>query len=120
MVACCSKYNARQLRQRVTIQSKTQVADGMGGFTETWSAGNDLWAMWQPSNGTERVQAMGIEPTVSVKAVIRFRGDGNGAPYYSAEDRLTFRGRTYNIKAIIDVDGMQDWLELSLAEGEPS
>lgn len=119
-MACKSKYNARQLRHRIKIQSKTQTADGMGGFTEAWSAGNDVWAMWQPMSGSERVKAMGIEPTLAVKAVIRFRGDDNGAPYYSAADRVIYRGRTYNIKSISDVDGMQDWLELMLAEGEPS
>lgn len=120
MVKCCGKYNARQLRARVKIQRKTQASDGMGGWTETWSRGDDLWALWKPMSGSERVRAMGIEPTLAVKAVIRFRGDENGAPYYSAADRLTYRGRTYNIKTVIDVDGMQDWLELMLAEGEPS
>lgn len=120
MVACCSKYNARQLRQRVTIQSKTQVADGMGGFTETWSAGDDLWAMWTPLRGSERVQGMRIQPNIIVKAVIRFRGNDDGAPYYSAEDRVVYKGRTYNITAIMDVDGMGDWLEVMLTEGAPS
>ena len=120
MVKCASKYNARQLRQRIKIQSKTQTADGMGGFTEAWSAGDDVWAMWKPMSGSERVRAMGIAPTLAVKAVIRFRGDEYGAPYYSAADRVTYQNRTYNITSIADVDGMQDWLELMLAEGEPS
>lgn len=120
MVRCSSKYNARQLRNRIKIQTKTQTADGLGGWTEEWSAGDDVWAIWQPQSGSERVRAMGIEPTLSIKAVIRFRGDANGAPYYSAADRVTYRGRTYNIRYVYDVDGMQDWLELMLAEGEPS
>lgn len=120
MVTCCSKYNARQLRQRITIQSKTQTTDGMGGFTEVWSAGDEVWAMWTTMSGSERVRAMGIEPTLSIKAVIRFRGNADGAPYYSAADRVIYRGRKYNIRSIADVDGMQDWLELMLAEGEPS
>ena len=119
-MVCCTKYNARQLRQRVTIQSKTQTADGMGGWTEAWSAGDNVWALWQPRSGSERVRAMGLSTGVSVKAVIRFRGNADGAPYYSAEDRVQYRGRTYNIKAVIDVDGMQDWLEIMLEEGTPS
>ena len=120
MVKCASKYNARQLRARVKIQRKTQASDGMGGWNETWSAGDDLWAMWKPMSGNERVQAMRVSPSLSVKAVTRFRGNDDGAPYYSAEDRVQYRGRTYNIKAVIDVDGMQDWLELMLEEGKPS
>lgn len=120
MVKCASKYNARQLSARITIQSKTQVSDGMGGWTETWSAGDDLWAVWKPMSGGERVQAMRVSPNLAVKAVIRFRGNSDGAPFYSAEDRLQYRGRTYNIKTVFDVDGRQDWLEMMLEEGKPS
>lgn len=120
MVKCCSKYNARQLSSRIVIQRKTQAADGMGGFTETWSAGDSVWAMWKPMSGAERVQAMRITPSVAVRAVIRFRGDVNGAPYYSAADRVQYRGRTYNITAVIDVDDAGEWLELLLTEGAPS
>lgn len=120
MVSCCSKYSARQLRSRITIQQKTQATDDMGGWTETWDAGTAVWAMWKPMTGSERVRAMGIEPMLSVRAVIRFRGNADGAPYYSAADRVVYKGRTYNIRSIVDVDDMGDWLELTLAEGEPS
>lgn len=120
MVSCCSKYNARQLKSRITIQSKTQVSDSMGGWTETWSAGTAVWAMWKPMSGNERVQAMRIQPGLSVRAVIRFRGNAQGAPYYSAADRVVYRGRTYNITAIVDVDDAGEWLELFLTEGAPS
>lgn len=120
MVTCCPKYSARQLRNRIKIQSKTQVADGMGGWTESWSAGDTVSALWTPRTGSEAVDAQGLAPTVSVTAIIRFRGNAEGAPYYSAEDRVAYRGRTYNIKAIMDVDGMQQFLEMRLVEGEPS
>jgi len=98
MVSCCSKYSARQLKSRITIQSKTQVSDSMGGWTETWSAGTAVWAMWKPMSGNERVQAMRIQPNLSVRAVIRL----------------------YNITAIVDVDDAGEWLELFLTEGAPS
>ena len=120
MVNCCSKYSARQLKSRITIQRKTQAADGMGGWTETWSAGDDVWAMWKPLSGSERVQAMRVSPSLSVRAVIRFRGDAEGAPYYTAADRVVYRGRTYDISAVIDVDDAGEWLELMLIEGKPS
>jgi SPP1 family predicted phage head-tail adaptor len=120
MVKCCSKYNARQLKSRIVIQRKAQASDGMGGWTETWSAGDDVWALWKPMSGSERVQAMRVSPSLSVRAVIRFRGDAEGAPYYSAADRVTYRGRTYNITAVIDVDDAGEWLELMLSEGSPS
>ena len=118
--SCCSKYSARDLRHRVSIERKTRTADGMGGFTEAWASIALVWAMWKPLSGSEQYRAMRISPETRVKAVIRFRGDANGAPYYTANDRITFRGRTYNIEAVIDVDGDQEWLELALVEGKPS
>jgi len=120
MVNCCSKYSARQLSSRITIQRKTQSSDGMCGWTEAWSAGDDVWAMWSPMGGSERFQAMRIQPSISVRAIIRFRGNAEGAPYYSAADRVVYRGRTYGITAVIDVDGDGTWLELLLTEGAPS
>ncbi len=120
MVSCCSKYSARDLRSRVTIQSKTQASDSMGGWTETWSSGDSAWAKWMPMRGSELVSAMRLSPRLSVKIAIRFRGDAYGAPYYSAEDRVVYRNRTYNIKSVYDVDDAQQFLEMMLAEGEPS
>lgn len=118
--SCCSKYSARDLNRRIAIERKERTADGMGGVTEVWLREATVWAMWKPLSGSEQYRAMRISPETRVKAVIRFRGDDNGAPYYTANDRIIFRGRTYNIEAVIDVDGDQEWLELSLVEGKPS
>ena len=87
---------------------------------ELRSSADIVWAMWKPMSGNELVQAMRIQPSISVRAVIRFRGNAEGAPYYSAADRVVYRSRTYNITAIVDVDDAGEWLELSLTEGEPS
>lgn len=116
----CCKYTASDLRAKITIESKSQASDGMGGWTETWATGDVVYAKWAPMRGGERWQAMRVGSSVSVKAVIRFRGDANGAPYYSAEDRVTYQGRTYAIKYVMDVDGAGEWLELLLEEGQPS
>jgi len=120
VVRCCSKYRAHDLSARITIQRKTQAADGMGGFTEAWTAIGQVWAMWKPLSGSERFQAMRITSQPRARAIIRFRGDSYGAPYYSAADRVVYRNRTYNIESVIDVDDAGDWLELSLVEGAPS
>lgn len=120
MVSCCSKYRARDLSARITIQRKAQAADGMGGSTETWATIGEVWAMWKPLRGSERYQAMRITSQPRATAIIRFRGDSFGAPFYSAADRVQYKGRTYNIESVIDVDDDGDWLELGLVEGAPS
>lgn len=122
MVTCksCGLYSAGMLQSKITIQRKTRAADGMGGVTETWATSATPWAMWRALTGRELYQAQRIAPTVSVKAVIRFRGDASGAPYYTPADRVTYRGREYAISAAIDPDDRQEWLELYLSEGMPS
>lgn len=118
--ACCSKYSARDLRHRITIQRKSRTGDGLGGFVETWADLAEVWAMWSPLSGSEQMRAMRTSPEQRIKAVIRWRGDASGAPYYTPADRVIYRGRTHGVVAVIDVDGAQEWLEMALIEGEPS
>lgn len=115
---CCSKYSGRDLREVITIERKSSTSDGMGGFNETWGRPETVRAKWQPMRGGERMQAMRVQPGLSVKAVIRFKGDDYNAPYYKAADRVTHRGRKYAITSVIGID--QEWIELMLSEGVPS
>jgi len=119
-MALCGKYSASDLKAQITIQRKSAVADGMGGLVDTWTANATPRAMWRALTGSELYQAQRINPRVTVKAVIRFKGDAHGAPYYTAADRVTYRNRTYDIAAVIDADDRQEWLELHLIEGKAS
>lgn len=122
MVGCkpCGKYSAGMLQSRITIERKTRTADGMGGATEAWASQATPWAMWRALSGRELYQAQRIMPTVTVKAVIRFRGDAYGAPFYTPGDRVKYRNREYAVSAVIDPDDRQEWLEMYLSEGMPS
>lgn len=122
MVKCqsCGKYSAGMLQSKITIERKTRTSDGMGGVTETWATAGTPWAMWKALSGSELWAAMRINPNVKVKAVIRFKGDANGAPYYGPADRVTYRGRQYAVVAVTDPDDRQEWLEMMLSEGMPS
>lgn len=122
MVACkpCGEYSAGKLSARITIERATSTADGMGGIVDVWAVEATPWAMWKALSGSELWSAMRINPTIKVKAVIRFRGDAYGAPYYKPSDRVTYRNRQYSVVAVMDPDDGQQWLELMLAEGMPS
>lgn len=120
MVTCCGKYKSGDLRARITIQRKTRTPDGQGGVTETWADIGTPYAMWAPVSGSEAWRAQRINPLVRIKAAIRFKGDSFGAPYYTAADRVFYRGRYHAVVAVIDPDDGQQWLELMLTEGEPS
>lgn len=120
MVTCCGPYATGDLRSKITIQRKTRVADGAGGATEAWADVATVWAKWEPLRGSEMWRAQRISPLVQIKAAIRFRGDANGAPYYSIADRVLYRGRYHSVVAAIDPDDRQQWIELMLTEGAPS
>lgn len=115
----CCKYHAGMLRHEITIERRTRAADGYGGFTETWT-GSTVQAYVEPLGGGERWQAMRVSPEVRFRAIVRFRGDAYGAPYWSAHDRVTWRGRTFAVESVVDVESRSEWLEMMLVEGKAS
>lgn len=123
---CCDMH-AGKLRYLIFIERRTQVPDGVGGFTEVWK--RDPFSGVYASFDDERNRILGMKPVVAGRlqpmrdavATIRFRGDSNGAPYYSAAtDRVYFRGRYYDVTAAFDPDFQQRWIQLDLVEGKPS
>lgn len=115
----CGKYHAGLLRHRIAIERRTRVADGYGGFAETWAA-TTVPAMVAPLGGGERWLAMRVSPEVRYRAIVRFRGDAHGAPYWSASDRVTWRGRTFAVESVVDVESRSEWLEMIIVEGKAS
>lgn len=126
MTQCCD-ITPGMLRSRVTIERKTRTPDGLGGATETWTADpvDGIWANWKGHKGTAQFNSeeTHFERNVALnrfRVIIRFRGDAEGAPYYTEADRLIHRGRTYNIESILDVEDRQQWLELTVIQGRSS
>ena len=59
------------LKHSITIQERTQTADGLGGFTDTWSTLYPTRAAIWPMKATEVVDAMKLEHRVDHKIRIR-------------------------------------------------
>ena len=57
--------NLRDLRHRVTFEKQTRVADGAGGWTDSWAAERSCWAKVEPLSGRERPSAMQLEHPVT-------------------------------------------------------
>ncbi len=118
----CCEIHSGLLKTPISIERRTRAADGMGGYTETWTADPDqtLYCWVQNLAGTERWEAMRLHPGNLFRITLRFRGDANGAPYWTSHDRVKIYGRTYGILAIQDVEMRQIWLKMDLFEGKPS
>lgn len=74
------------LDQSVAILRKTQVSDGLGGFTETWATLATVWARVVPKSGAEGVAAMQAREATTYDVVMRASVD------VSATDRLAWSG----------------------------
>ena len=107
------------LDQRITIQRVTLTADDMGGSSEVWADLSTVWASMTSPGGSESYQEMRETGLANYKAVVRWQGDASGQPRFTNLDRVTWRGREYNIKTVLPM-GRQEWLELVLVEGEAS
>lgn len=86
------------LRHRLTIEAPQRVADGAGGFVETWQAVADVWASIRPRGGGENLA--GDRPSGHVTHEIWVRRRDIVTP------RVRFRQgtRIFEIRAVLDVD----------------
>lgn len=108
-----------RLDKRIRIHRKERVSDGMGGYTEAWRDLGCVWADVRPLSSREVWDAMRVSAETRFRVRIRWRGDSNGAPYYTSADRVTFQGRTYGIERCVEI-GRREGLELLMVEGQPS
>lgn len=119
---CCDTV-AGDLRHVVIIERRVRVSDGQGGFTETWVAdpAGGVRCKMQFLTGTERWETYRNMNGNLIRLTMRFRDNGDGAPYWeAARDRVTFRGRTYDILAVSDPDWRRQWIKMDIFEGGPS
>lgn len=117
---CCDLTSA-DLKARIRIERRTRVTDSLGGWAEEWAAdpAEGVWASVKNSDGTERWTADRLESLNMVYFYVRFKGDIDGAPYWQAtETRIIYRGRQYNVQAVVDLELKQKWIKLTCREGE--
>ena len=108
----CCDMTAGMLREPIQLQRKTSTPDGGGGVTVTWATYATVRAMFKPLSGSERVASDRVEALTKNKATIRYR-DG-----VLESDRVVARGEAYNIRAALNLEFRDKWLELHLAGGE--
>lgn len=108
---CCDLIPGK-LRNQITIEREQSVPDGAGGSTITWSTVASPRAFIKPMSGGERLQAMRLESTVTHRIFIRYRSD------LLTSDRVSYKGRIMQIRALINLEERNRWLEIYADEGE--
>jgi SPP1 family predicted phage head-tail adaptor len=110
MAKSCVDYAPARMDKRVTIQSASQISDGQGGFTETWSDGASVWAWIQPVKGYEKFQASQTQTPLSHKIVTRYRTD------ITTASRLKYGDRIFWVKEVINRDEANQFLDIRALE----
>jgi head-tail adaptor len=59
----------------LVVESFERVDTGGGSFTEEWAPAFDIWADVDPLQGTERLRAMQVSPTLSSTVRTHWRED---------------------------------------------
>jgi SPP1 family predicted phage head-tail adaptor len=109
-VKCCA-YTAGQLRTPVTFQRKLRIADGAGGFNETWETYATTKAHVRNLSGSERLAAGKVASETKVRVVCRYFSN------IDTDDRVILAGRVHNITFINNVEFRNRWLEIDLNGG---
>jgi SPP1 family predicted phage head-tail adaptor len=109
----CCDINAGMLRTAVTFQRKTRVANGSGGFTDTWAtlSGAATRAHVKALSGYERLQSDRLNAETKERLYCRYFAGLTPA------DRVQIDGRLYQIRFINNLERRNRWLEMDLEGG---
>ncbi|MDX2027697.1 MAG: phage head closure protein [Alphaproteobacteria bacterium] len=102
-----------ELRKQVAIQAETPTADNAGGYALAWTTVATLWAEITPLDGREIYTAQHLEGRVTHRVTMRWRSG------VTTDMRLVYSDRAFNIRAVMNVDERNRWLELLVEEGAP-
>ena len=92
-----------QLTRKLVLEDAQRIADGAGGFSESWVSLGTLWADVQARTGRER--DAGDLSVASVGYRITVRGAPEGAPSRPRPDqRLREGNRVFVIQAVAERD----------------
>lgn len=104
------KNCALSLRHRVTVQTRSQVSDGQGGFTDSWVDGVSLWCSIEPVKGYERFQAMQMQTPVTHKLTMRYNAT------VTTSCRLKFGDRIFSVVEVLNQEERDRWLIVKALE----
>ena len=101
---------ARDLDQKVTIQSLTETRDTFGGLIETWATFKTVWAKVEALRGREFFDAAQVQADLTHKVTIRYLAG------VTAKMRVLLGSRVLEINAVQESTERQRWLILMCTE----
>lgn len=106
----CIDYAPAKMNKALTLQERTRVPDGQGGFSEVWSDVSVVWGSIEPMKAYERFQAQQMETPASHKIMTRYDSR------ITTAHRLVFETRVMDIKEVINLNEDNMFLKLIVIE----
>jgi len=91
-------------RQRLTIETPADAADGVGGFMRNYTILAQVWAAIETTDAIEQFVEQRQEQSTTHIVTIRWRND------VRSEMRFDYRGRKLLIRRVIDRDQRRRFL----------
>lgn len=105
------------LRHQVSLETPTRVADGQGGFTESFAvtSPSPVWSEIEPATPSkmERLVGNSIQGTITHLITLRYHAG------VTTKTRVTFGSRRFYVRGIQNVEERGQWLRLSCEESLP-
>lgn len=106
--------DAGEFNQRVTIRRPTTTTNGAGeALTSGWADVATVWASVRPTSAKERIERGQIDQTSSFVVRVRY---STATKTVDSSCRLTFKGRTFEIGSVVNVDEANHTLEIVASE----
>jgi SPP1 family predicted phage head-tail adaptor len=99
------------LRKPVLLQSENLAPDGFGGQKAVWTTLAILWAEIKPFAGKDAVDTGNFNKRLTHQITVRFRAD------IATGQRLLYGARAFVIRAAVNKDESNRWLDLLVEEG---
>lgn len=96
-----------KLRERITLQTKSYVADRLGGYKWTWADGPQLWAEVKPHGGPKE-ELSEIEEFHAPRYVVKWRAGIK----VSMRTRFLWRGQVLKLLSMPQEDTQHRWVSV--------
>ena len=101
-------------KHKITIEQPVEVSDGQGGFTVTWNTFAEPFSKITPKKAQQIFFAQQLQHQVSHELLMRYVSG------LLADMRISFDGRIFQIRQIIDISEMKRYHRVMAWENKQS
>jgi len=105
------RIRAGRLRNRLTLQYKTETRTSTGAVEHTWTTDSTVWGAIEPLSGKEYIAASQTQNENTVRIVIRYHAT------IADTWRVVNDGLAYSIHSIINSDSRDHMMVLMCSQG---